>query len=176
MRDRIIARYPVGGLLLMLLIALVADYLCLDLKFFHYIVFASGVSAHSPWFWLIFGAFVLLTLYCTKQVLHPTRLLVASLSGLEFGHRTFRPPLRIAWEDIREISRGQVEFPSQEGRGVLPAVRFVLNTTQSLGGVTSNMAQVEGNAVSLAACLFDDEVEQTLENLRALRARALSRH
>jgi hypothetical protein len=172
-RSTIVARYPLGGLLIFLLILLVADYLCVDLRFIHYIVFASSVSANSPWFWPIFGAFIALTLFCAKQILFTPVLLKADLSGLELGHRALRRKIRVDWENVLQINRGQVEFPSDKGRGVMPAIRFVVSTKENLGGVISNMTQADGNVVCFAASLFEDDVDATIDPLHEIRASAL---
>jgi hypothetical protein len=175
MRHRIIARHPGAGIFVMLVVALFADYLCADLRFFHNLAFSSGISAESRWFWPIFGAFIALTLYCVKQLVMPTTLLKADLSGLELGHRVARRPLHVDWANVREITRGLVEFPSQHSRGAMPAIRFVINTPENLGGVISNRTQANDNSVCFAACLFELEIDEVIAVLHQMQADALGR-
>ncbi len=172
-RISIVAKYPPGPLLIFLLILLVGDYLCVDLRFLHYLEFSSGITSHSPWFWAIFGGLIVLTLQCVKQIFFPSVLLKANVSGLELGHRALRPRVRVAWHDVHQISHGQMEFSSQNGRGVMPAIRLVVKTRQNLGGVISNMTQADGDTVSFAASLFEEGMDETVDALKEMRAQAL---
>ena len=173
MKNRIIARYLILGLLVMLLMGLFACYLCFDLKYLHYLAFSSGVTAQSAWFWPIFGGFILLTLYCLKEIFLPKKLLLADATGLVFGHRALRRQVRVAWQDVQDMRLTQITTSSGKGRGSMEAIRFVVSTSENLGGLVSNMSQGEGNIVSLAACLFEDDVGETLDNLRAMQTMAL---
>jgi hypothetical protein len=173
MRDRIEARYPRTSLFVVLLIGLFADYLCLDLLFFHHVQFAPGITAHSPWFWPIFGIFIALTLFGAKQLLFPKALLKADLFGLELGHRPFHGPMRIPWEDVHEIGTGEVEIPAKRGRRVMPAIRLVIKTSEGLGSVVSSMTQVDGNSICFAANLFDRDLQEAIAVLREIRTNAL---
>ena len=173
MKNRIIARYPILGLLVMLLMGLFASYLCLDLKYLHYLAVSRGVTAQSAWFWPIFGGFILLTLYCLKEVFLPKKLLLADASGLAFGHRALRGKVRVAWKDVQDMRITQITTSTGNGRGSMEAIRFVVKTSENLGGMVSNMSQAQGNIVSLAACLFEDNVDEALDNLRAMQTRAL---
>ena len=173
MNNRIIARHPILGLLVMLFVGLVACYLCFDLKYLHYLVFSRGVTAQSTWFWPIFGGFILLTLYCLKEIFLPKKLLLADASGLVFGHRALRRKVRVAWKDVQDMRITQITTSTGSGRGSMEAIRFVVRTSENLGGVVSNMSQGQGNIVSLAACLFEDDVGETLDNLCAMQTMAL---
>lgn len=172
-RTTIVAQYPPGPLLLFLLILLLGDYFCIDLRFIHYLVFSGGITANSPWFWVIFGGLIVLTLHCVKQIFFPTVLLKADLSGLELRHRALRPKIRVGWQDVQQISSGQVAFSMQKGRSMTPAVRLLLKTKENLGGVISNMTQADGGNVSFAALLFEDDVDETVHALKEMRANAL---
>ena len=176
MRDKIIATYPGLSLLLLLLICLFGDYLCIDLKWVHFFQFSSGITGRSPWFWVIFWLLLFFTFYSARQILFPTKLLVADRAGIEMNYRPFRPKIRVAWKNITDIRPGQVPFNTGKGRGTMEAITFVVNTPANLGGVTSNMVRAGGGSVSFAACLFDESCEETLDNLRDLRARAAERH
>lgn len=173
MKNRIIARYPIMGLLVMLLISLFACYLCFDLKYLHYLAFSRGVTAQSHWFWAIFGGFILLTLYCLKEIFLPKKLLLADATGLVFGHRALRRKVRVAWQDIQDMRINQITTSTGNGRGSMEAIRFVVRTSENLGGLVSGMSQGDGNIVSLAACLFEDDAGETLDNLRAMQTMAL---
>src|SRR5205085_12641005 len=131
-RTRIEARYPAGPLLLFLLILLCADYLCVDLRYIHYIQFSQGITANSRWFWAIFGGLILLTLHCVKQIFFPRILFRADLSGVELNHRVWRPKIRLRWEDVHQITRGEVSLSTENGRSLTPAVRLLVKTNQNL--------------------------------------------
>ena len=172
MKERIVATYPGLSLLLLLLICLFGDYLCLDLKFFHYLQFSAGVTGRSPWFWVIFGLLLFFTLYSARQILFPTKLLVADRAGLEMNYRPFRAKVRIAWKNVTDIRPGQIPFKAGQGGGTMEAITFVMNSPANLGGVTSNMVRAGDGSVSFAACLFEDGLEETMDQLRAWRAAA----
>src|SRR5262245_29705321 len=125
----VIGRYPAFGIFIMLLIALFADYLCLDLRYFRRLAFSSGISANSPWYWPVFAAFLVLTLYCFRQLAFPKVLLRADVSGIRFAHRALRPALRVAWPEVKGITRGQLEMREGGQLQITPGIRFYVRTS-----------------------------------------------
>jgi hypothetical protein len=173
MRNQVVARYPRGGLFVMLLIALFADYLCFDLRYVHAIRFSSGINAQSPWFWPIFGCFLGLTLHCLKQVVIPSVLMRAGIFGLELRHRVLKPAIRLHWEDVHEIAQVQKEVATQKGTRLVVGVRFGVKTPEQLNGVISGSVDVDGDTIFFDASLFDRDLNEIVATLREIRASAL---
>ena len=172
MKERITARFPRGPLLLMLVISLAGIYVCIDVRFLHLLPAAKGFHLNPYWYWPIFGLVLFLAVRCARQALLPTHVLVADVSGLEFNHRPLKSAVRVPWRNVRSIGAGSFSRPGQKESRSVPAIQFVVDGCDDLGGVTHDTVRVDGNAIAFAALLFEGTLEETLGDLESLRARA----
>jgi hypothetical protein len=174
MRHRIVARHPRWAAVVVLMISLFANYLCFDLRYVHAIEFANGITAESPWFWPVFGAFIALMLHSVKQLAFPSVLMVANVFGLELRHRVLKPAVRVPWENVHEVSRVQKLVATKGKQAVTQdGIRFEVSAAQDLKGVTSASVQVEPGGIFFNGYLFDRELDDIVANLRELRHNAV---
>ena len=155
-------------------LSLFANYLCFDLRYVHAIQFATGISADSSWFWPIFSAFIVLMLYGVKQLVFPSVLMVANVTGLELRHRVLKPTIRVAWESVREISRVQKLVTTKGTQSVTQdGIRFEVGVALELNGVTSASVHVEPDSIFFNGYLFQRNLDDVAASLRELQHNAV---
>jgi|GEM_PF-5124216 len=179
MENKVIARFSRDSLWIFLIALLIADYVCIDVIFFHSIPIDPPPQIDSFGFGAIFAVLFVFTGCVTKQLFFPTNILTADQFGVELHYRMFKSKIRIPWDKVIEIKTGKHVFAYAQVKGsgrvsIRDAIEIFFDDSIDLGTLGEAMAHPENrHAIVIAGHLFVDGIDNAAKALHSLRSKAV---